>query len=86
MPSGAPPHDLAKVDQPARMRLGRVGRGIDREIAALCGLSFLADVVTGFLPPTLPLNTQSLGMSLAALGMIMVRHLGHPAVAAVIEQ
>ncbi|HET9014645.1 MAG TPA: MFS transporter [Thermomicrobiaceae bacterium] len=52
------------------MRVPRIGRGIDREIAALCGLIFLADVVTGFLPPTFPLFAESLRVSLAGIGLI----------------
>jgi MFS transporter, DHA1 family, multidrug resistance protein len=49
---------------------GRVRRILGSEIAALCTVVFLADVVGGIVSPTFSLYARSLGLSLALIGLL----------------
>lgn len=48
----------------------RLRAGVDRDIAALCLVIFIADVVAGVIAPTISLFARDLGLSLAALGIL----------------
>jgi MFS family permease len=61
--SAAQPH--ASAGPFARLR-----GGLDREVALLCLVIFVADVVSGVITPTFSLFAQDLGLSLAALGVL----------------
>lgn len=47
-----------------------IRRDLTRDVAELCAVIFLADLVSGILTPTFPLFAQKLGVSLALLGII----------------
>ena len=49
---------------------GRIRRILGSEIAALCLVVFLADVVGGIISPTFSLYAKSLGLSLALIGLL----------------
>ncbi|HET7034477.1 MAG TPA: MFS transporter [Thermomicrobiaceae bacterium] len=62
--------DVDTADRaPGRVRRGLSG-SLSREILALCGVIFLADVSTGIVAPTFSLYAASLGVSLALLGLL----------------
>jgi MFS family permease len=48
----------------------RLRGGLDRDVALLCLIIFIADVVFGVITPTFSLFAQDLGLSLAALGVL----------------
>ena len=47
-----------------------IRRDLTRDVAKLCALIFIADVVSGILSPTFSLFAENLGVSLALLGII----------------
>ncbi len=47
-----------------------IRRDLTRDVAELCALIFIADVVSGVLSPTFSIFAESLGVSLALLGII----------------
>ena len=48
----------------------RLRGGLDRDVALLCLVIFVADVVAGVIAPTFSLFARDLGLSLAALGVL----------------
>ena len=47
-----------------------IRRDLTRDVAELCAVIFIADVVSGILSPTFSLFAEKLGVSLALLGII----------------